>query len=70
MDKQRLKLQLINRIVETEDEDLLATLAKVLDLSGSPVSVRYDTHFTPSGQESTDTATQDLQNDIDEIFNP
>jgi len=69
MDKQRLKLQLINRIVETEDESVLATLAKILDL---PLNTTYisDTPFPAFGKESTDSATQDLQNDIDEIFNP
>jgi hypothetical protein len=69
MDLQTLKLQLINRILETNDRKVLVTLQRILEM---PPAAPPDTGTPslPTEQGTTDASTQDLQNDIDEIFNP
>lgn len=63
MDLKNLKLQIINRIIETKDPALLQTIAKVLDL-------QHQTGFPPDDlpQRDLSNAAQDLQRSIDEVF--
>lgn len=63
MDLRTLKLQIINRIIETHDAALLQTVAKILDL-------QTQTGFPPedSPPQNMSEATRELQRSIDEIF--
>lgn len=61
MDLKTLKLQIINRIIETKDPALLQTIAKVLDL-------QQEAGFPPDELPQRDNAAQDLQRSIDEVF--
>jgi len=63
MDLKTLKLQIINRIIETNDPTLLHTVAKILDLQSQ-------TGFPPEDapQQNVSEAAQELQRSIDEVF--
>ncbi len=63
MDVKTLKLEIINRILETEDLKLLQTIGRMLDLQGF-------SGFPPpvSGSRNLSEAAKDLQHSINEIF--
>lgn len=69
MDKQQLKLHLINKIIELEDEAILQTIAKLLNMEETTLQ---DGEFPPFSFETPpqNDSTLDLQSDIDEVFNP
>lgn len=63
MDIKNLKLQIIDRILATDEAALLKTVAKILDL---PSSDPFLQETLP--QKHLSNATQELQSSIDEIF--
>ena len=69
MDKHQLKLHLINKIIELEDEAILQTIAKLLNMEEA---TPQDGEFPPFSFEMPphNDSTLDLQSDIDEVFNP
>ena len=69
MDTQQLKLHLINKIIELEDEAILQTIAKLLNMEEATPE---DGGFPPFSFETPpqNDSASDLQSDIDEIFNP
>ncbi|MCO6491522.1 MAG: hypothetical protein J5I98_24110 [Phaeodactylibacter sp.] len=73
MDLKTLKLQLIQRILQTQDAGLLQTALKVLELGGRPSDApppREEPPVLPQGRPPQDEEVKQLQRDIDELFNP
>lgn len=71
-----LKLQLIQAILRTEDAEVLRTAMEVLSLgeakarTGSPARPLSNLpDMLHQGAAPTDPEVQDLQRDIDEVFN-
>lgn len=67
----QLKLQLIQAILQTEDAEVLRTAWQVLSLGGAAKPVPLDNlpDMLNQGTAPTDPEVQDLQRDIDDIFN-
>ena len=74
----QLKLQLIQATLRTDDPEVLRTALKVLSLGGAggntesavkPISLDNLPDMLNQGAAPTDPEVQDLQRDIDEIFN-
>ena len=77
MDLNKLRLQLIQQILQTEDVAVLQAALRVLQLEERTSSKPFDTPLTgseplvfPQGQPPKDEEVQQLQKDIDELFNP
>ena len=75
MDIDQLKLKLIQRVLQTEDAELLRTALKVLELGGRSVAAppspsRQEPPVLQPGQPPADEDIKQLQRDIDELFNP
>ena len=72
MDIKDLKLQLIQRALQTEDAELLETALRVLQLGRqSPISPlsQQELPMLQQGQSPKDEEVKQLQRDIDELFN-
>jgi hypothetical protein len=69
MDKNQLKLQLINLMLKIEDEQLLQSIKRLLE-ANLPESDLVSLSDLLNSDASSDDDTLSLQNDIDEIFNP
>lgn len=74
----QLKLQLIQVILRTDDPEILRTALKVLSLgeaggntvsAAKAISLDSLTDMLNQGAAPTDPEVQDLQRDIDDIFN-
>lgn len=70
MDMRQLKLELIRRISECEDEEILRALWKVMDIGKSPAADASPPPFArpPASNRPLDEDARDLQSDIDEVF--
>ncbi|MBV6652931.1 MAG: hypothetical protein KI786_04200 [Mameliella sp.] len=70
-----LKLQLIQAIIRTEDPEVLQAALKVLSLGGSPgqanlpVELNGLSALLNQERKSSDPDLEDLQRDIDDVFN-
>ncbi|MEM6378603.1 MAG: hypothetical protein AAF705_10325 [Bacteroidota bacterium] len=75
MDLKKFKLQLINQIMQTDDLELLQTIQQILRLNKSQELIQeqqlnpFENKSLPK-QEKLDEAAQELQDSIDEVFNP
>lgn len=71
MDLKQLKLDLIKAISRCDDPQLLSTLAQVLELeqADSAAAERISTD-RPPWQQPDSSETDELQQSIDDIFNP
>ncbi len=78
MDLKNFKLQLINQIMQTDDLVLLQTIQQILSLNNGKDATKqqimsqqlpFESSSIPVEKE-LDAATQELQDSIDEIFNP
>ncbi len=74
----QLKLQLIQAILQTEDAEVLRTALQVLSLGGAgentgaaakSMSLDNLTDMLNQGTAPTGPEVQDLQRDIDDVFN-
>lgn len=67
MDIKTLKLQLINRLMETDDPAILETISRILALAGQQ---QAGSPPESSGRESSTLSSEakDLQQSIDDIF--
>ncbi len=74
----KLKLQLIQAILRTDDPEVLRTALQVLSLENPaattasadrPMSLDNLPDMLNQGAAPTDPEVQDLQRDIDEVFN-
>lgn len=77
MDLKKFKLELINKIMQTNDLALLQTIQQVLSLNSdnpmdSNVLPVHPLHQATPGirMEKLDEAAQELQDSIDQVFNP
>lgn len=77
MDLKKIKLQLINQLMQTDDIELLQTIQQILSLNSSNpnseqqiISPNYPfkSPHVPS-KNNLDEAAQELQDSIDEVFN-
>lgn len=78
MDLKNFKLQLINQIMQTDDLALLQTIQQILSLNGGndtiqqqmmPQQLPFESANIPMGKK-LDATAQELQDSIDEVFNP
>ena len=75
MDLKTIKLQIINQIMQTDDLELLQTIRQILSLNSSQGTIQgqpyipFENPALPK-QEKLDEGAQELQDSIDEIFNP
>jgi len=70
MDVKDLKLHIINRIIETEDPDLLQTILKILELN-TPASALSEVAESLSKKLKNNSENQHiqiLQQDINDVF--
>jgi hypothetical protein len=74
----KLKLQLIQAILRTDDPEVLRTVLQVLSLENPAATTASADRLTSldnlpdmlnQGAAPTDPEVQDLQRDIDEVFN-
>jgi|GEM_PF-2719522 len=74
----KLKLQLIHAILRTDDPEVLRTALRVLSLENPAATTASADRLTSldnlpdmlnQGAAPTDPEVQDLQRDIDEVFN-
>ena len=74
MDIKKKKLDLIKAIMDTNDLQVLDTIAAILELgpTTSPISesVQDLQDLLPSNAKDLPTDLGDIQGDIDEVFNP
>lgn len=75
MELKALKLFIINQVLQTQDSEVLQTVANVLSAAHNPTAPSE--HFTPEWEVEedfrsnyTEDRTRDLQKSIDELFNP
>lgn len=64
---QQFKMQLVNKILEIEDPELLRTLRKIIDLHEKAREPALPFPKVPD-QNLKDEELEDLKKDIDEIF--
>ncbi len=65
---QQYKLQLVNKILEIEDYQLLETINKLIDLYDPKMETDVFFPQTISSKKSLDKDLDNIQNDIDEVF--
>lgn len=78
MDLKKIKLQLINQLMQTDDIELLQTIQQILSLNSSNPNPEqqimspndpFEKPHIPS-KNNLDEAAQEVQDSIDEVFNP
>ena len=67
MDISRFKLHLINRLLQTDDPEVLLTVRRVLDLGKEGAPPTGDLPFDPE-RGATNADTEELQREIDDLF--
>ena len=67
MDLNALKRQLIDRILRTDDRELLLTVQRMLQLEEHPTPPPGNRPFLPDAG-TTDADTEELQREIDELL--
>lgn len=68
MEVKNLKLHIINKIVETENEALLQTILKLLELNTAPSALQEVSAFPSESEDKSSPAAQELQQEIDHLF--
>lgn len=77
MDLKKIKLQLINQLMQTDDIALLQIIQQILSLNSSNPNIEQEimSGHKPfenpniSSKNNLDEAAQELQDSIDEVFN-
>jgi hypothetical protein len=65
---QHYKMQLVNKILEIEDPELLRTLQKIIDLHEQAKEPPLPFPPDVPNQKGTGSELDDLKKDIDEVF--